>query len=440
MTPRSCFEVPRASRRTTLERSAPAALLALLVGGWPLAGDAAVALLQPPRVVDGTQPFHLTLLVSADQGNRLYEIPQTLQVIATGELLAPQPLTLRRVTAGPAMLKLRKGEVRTIDYATALPPNLRGQVRLDAVGIDAAPVLITLNRAAQPGEPAAPPAVAAAGGAAATAAPAGNAGAAGTKVAAQPTPVLTQTEAAPTPADLRDSSRLSLNEPMYIVLGAHNGANAKFQLSFKFRIFEGKDPASRSLIDNLYFGYTQTSLWDLSKPSAPFRDTSYRPSLFYYLFDTGVKGPHLSRLSLATGLEHESNGRDGAESRSINTVFVKPTFYLGDQADWHWRIAPKAYLYLEKSDNPDIAHYRGYVDLNVAYGKPDGWEFGGILRKGTRSDYGSLEARATYPLARLIPGTAGYLMAQYFIGYGEDLLDYNRRTPWQLRFGYALSR
>jgi len=443
MTPRSGFEVPQASRWTTLPRGAPAALLALLAGGWPLASGAAVALLQPPRVVDGTQSFHLTLLVSADQGSRLYEIPQTLQVTAAAELLAPQPLTLRRVTAGPAMLRLRKGEIRAIDYATTLPPELRGQVRLEAVGIDAAPVLITLNRAAEPGEPAASPAVAAAGGAAAATPPAGTAaaaGAAGTSVATQPTPVLTQAEAPLAPADLRESSRLTLNEPMYFVIGAHDGANAKFQLSFKYRIFEGKDPASRSLIDNLYFAYTQTSLWDLSKPSAPFRDTSYRPSLFYYLSDTGVKGPHLSRLSLATGLEHESNGRDGAESRSINTVFVKPTFYLGDQAGWHWRIAPKAYFYLEKSDNPDIAHYRGYVDLNVAYGKPDGWEFAGILRKGTRSDYGSLEARATYPLARLIPGTAGYLMAQYFIGYGEDLLDYNHRMPWQLRFGYALSR
>ncbi|MNW06812.1 Phospholipase A1 [compost metagenome] len=51
-----------------------------------------------------------------------------------------------------------------------------------------------------------------------------------------------------------------------------------------------------------------------------------------------------------------------------------------------------------------------------------------------------MDAQLTYPLARLLPGTAGYLMAGYFYGYGESLLDYNQKTPWQFRIGYALSR
>ncbi|MFX7858123.1 phospholipase A, partial [Acinetobacter baumannii] len=84
----------------------------------------------------------------------------------------------------------------------------------------------------------------------------------------------------------------------------------KFQLSFKFRIFQPENPASTALLDNLYFGYTQFSLWDLGKESAPFRDTNYRPSLFYYRPDTGIQGGALSRLSFAGGIEHESNGRD----------------------------------------------------------------------------------------------------------------------------------
>nr|WP_231908040.1 phospholipase A [Cupriavidus sp. USMAHM13] len=425
MTRKSCLGVSQAHRPSRHFPGAHAALLTLLLGGWPLAGAAAVSLLQPPRVVDGTRPLQLTLLLRADQGSRLYAIPDTLEVMAAGEMQAPQTLTLRRNGGGAATLRLRQGESHTVDYAAAWPSTLRGQVRLDVVGVDAAPVLVTLNQASQPDERAGPAAAAAGPTAPATAAP---------------MPVVAQGAPAPTPADLRDNARLSVHEPMYLLLGAHDGANAKFQLSFKYRIFEGKDPASRRLLDNLYFAYTQTSIWDLSQPSAPFRDTSYRPSVFYYLSDTGVKGPLLSRLSLATGLEHESNGRDGAQSRSINTVFVTPTFFLGDQAAWHWRVAPKLYYYLEKSDNADIGRYRGYMDLHLAYGKPDDWELAAILRKGTRSDYGSLEARATYPLARLIPGTAGYLMAQYFIGYGEDLLDYNRRSPWQFRIGYALSR
>ncbi|WP_373379746.1 phospholipase A [Cupriavidus nantongensis] len=423
------------------QRLAPASravapLCLSLMLAWPLAGHAGVALLQPPRVIDGNQPLTLTLVVSADNTTRRYRIPDTLEVTASGDLLAPVRLVLWREVSGPAVVNLRRGEHRAIRYTVALPPVLRGQVRLDATGIDAAPVLVTLNRLPQPGEAAtSTPPVASQAPAAVVDSP--------ESADSAPVPVtgITTAEAtAPAPADLRDSARLSFHDPMYFMVGAHGGANAKFQFSFKYRIFEGEDPASKRLFDNLYFSYTQFSLWDLNEDSAPFRDTNYRPSLFYYLSDTGVRNSVISRMSLATGLEHESNGRNGVESRSINTVFVKPTFYFGDQNDWHWRVAPKLYAYVEKADNPDIAHYRGFMDLGIAYGRPDSWEFSATLRKGTRKWYGSVDAQLTYPMARLIPGTAGYLMAGYFVGYGESLLDYNHKLPWQFRIGYALTR
>ncbi|NSX15350.1 phospholipase A [Cupriavidus taiwanensis] len=421
-------------QRLAPARRAVAPLCLSLLLAWPLAGHAGVALLQPPRVIDANQPLTLTLVVSADNTTRRYRIPDTLEVTASGDLQAPVRLVLWREVSGPAVVNLRRGEHRAIHYTVTLPPVLRGQVRLDATGIDAAPVLVTLNRLPQLGETA-------------TAAPplAGQAPAADSTESAESapvpvTPVTTAEAATLAPADIRDSARLSFHDPMYFMVGAHDGANAKFQFSFKYRIFEGEDPASKSLFDNLYFSYTQFSLWDLSEDSAPFRDTNYRPSLFYYLSDTGVRNNVISRLSLAAGLEHESNGRSGLDSRSINTAFIKPTFYFGDQNDWHWRVAPKLYAYVEKADNPDIAHYRGYMDLGIAYGRPDSWEFSATLRKGTRKWYGSVDAQLTYPMARLIPGTAGYLMAGYFVGYGESLLDYNHKLPWQFRIGYALTR
>lgn len=414
----------------------PALLLAIsIAAGWPLSSHAAIALLQPPKVVDGTKPLTLTLLLSANSANRSFLVSETLEVMASADLQAPVRLGMRRLTAGPSTIKLRKGEYRTIEYGAELPPNLRGLVRLDPVDIDAAPVLVTLNRAPRADDP---PVAQVANTTPAGTAPEASAGGASPVVPV--VPVASASQAAPVQPDLRDQGRLTFNDPMYFILGAHDGANAKFQFSFKFRIYQGENPASRGLLENLYFGYTQFSLWDLSGDSRPFRDTNYRPSLFYYLSDTGVHNRAISRLSLATGVEHESNGRDGDQSRSINTVFVKPTFYLGDLTNWHWSISPKLYYYVEKNDNPDIASYRGYMDLKLAYGKPDSWEFAATLRKGTQKYYGSVDAAVTYPLARLIPGTAGYLMAGYFVGYGESLLDYNRKLPWQFRLGYALSR
>ncbi len=81
----------------------------------------------------------------------------------------------------------------------------------------------------------------------------------------------------------RFASKLSPDEPLYFVIGWRDGTNAKFQLSFKYRFVnpEGDVTQGVPFFSRVYFGYTQTSLWDLESDSKPFFDTSYRPSLFY---------------------------------------------------------------------------------------------------------------------------------------------------------------
>ena len=114
---------------------------------------------------------------------------------------------------------------------------------------------------------------------------------------------------------------------------------------------------------------------------------------------------------------------------------------MGNLNDYHLTVAPKVYAYLGPlRDNPDIGDYRGHMDLKLAYGKPDGFELAATLRKGRRSHYGSADTRLSYPLSRLLPGAAGYLVASYFYGYGESLLTYNQKEHPQLRIGYALWR
>jgi outer membrane phospholipase A len=120
---------------------------------------------------------------------------------------------------------------------------------------------------------------------------------------------------------------------------------------------------------------------------------------------------------------------------------VRPTWEFGNLDAAHWVVAPKFYVYAGKSDNEDIADYRGYVDLLVKYGSPDGWQLATALRKGTRHWYGSIDTQLTYPLAKML-GSAwgGYLWVGYFNGYGEDLLDYNLRQHWIARIGYSIAR
>jgi len=120
---------------------------------------------------------------------------------------------------------------------------------------------------------------------------------------------------------------------------------------------------------------------------------------------------------------------------------VRPRFSFGDTRDFHWAFSPKLYAYVEKSENPDIAQYRGYGDfrleLREARRRPVD---GANRRKGTQSSAFSAEPQGSYPLNRLSAGLSDHLMAQYFTGYGENLLRYNEREPWTVRLGYAVSR
>jgi outer membrane phospholipase A len=390
---------------------------------------AGVAVLQPTKRYDASKPLVLTLLFGDDDNAGHYPVPATLKISASADMTAPVQLVLRRDGGvdAPAQLDLAKGEYRKVSYSGTLPVSLRGIVRIEPVDYDASAVMVTLVRPNP------------ANGALEDTAAASSAGAASTITAGANAPAV---DAPPAAVDLLNSSRISFKDPTYFIIGnSGRDFSAKFQLSFKYRIFQPDDPRSRGLIDNLYFGYTQFSIWDLQAPSSPFRDTNYRPSLYYFLPDLGVANSVVSRMSLATGLEHESNGQDGVKSRSLNIAFVEPSVSFGKLDDYHLTVAPKIYTYIGPlSDNPDIADYRGNVDLKLSFGKPDGLSFSTLLRKGRNSNAGSADNQLSYPLGRLIPGTAGYLFANYFYGYGESLLTYNQKITPQFRIGFSLSR
>lgn len=235
---------------------------------------------------------------------------------------------------------------------------------------------------------------------------------------------------------------LSVYEPVYLIFGGDGGFNAKFQISFKYQLFDAQGTFGKKLpwLGDLYLSYSQTSLWDLGELSKPFRDTSYRPRLFYlndHMFDffdgrlrVGVEG----------GIGHESNGKDGAVSRSVNLMYVRPMITWGDPEGQHLYVGPMIYDYLDRSDNPDIVNYRGHVDFLAGYGSKGGWNVWTTLRKGKVSDYGSVELNASYPLSRISHGVlSGWALLQYFSGYGESLIDYNHRLDTQWRLGLAIA-
>ncbi len=232
-------------------------------------------------------------------------------------------------------------------------------------------------------------------------------------------------------------------EPFYFIAGTES-PNAKFQVSLRYQLFteDGWLAEQWHGLTNFSVAYTQTSLWDWNHPSAPFLDTSYKPELNYTWLrvDRGRWADWL-RLDLQGGAQHESNGRGGDESRSLNLVYLRPTVTLGLPGRFQATVAPKVFLYVgDLSDNPEIAEYRGYVELRTTLGWSGNVQLAATARVGDDFDRGSLQLDLTYPLWKLpILRSGVFLQAQYFTGYGESLLLYNERSDG-FRAGFALFR
>jgi outer membrane phospholipase A len=249
------------------------------------------------------------------------------------------------------------------------------------------------------------------------------------------------------------SYRVKAHEPVYIVAG-NEDPSTKFQFSFKYQIFDPVGPVAQKLppLAGFYFGYSQTSFWDLGneEDSNPFYDSSYRPELMVsydnldrYLLD-GDGGRHLPswvNFGFQAGLKHESNGQSQPDSRSVNVVYARPIVTFEGKEGWFVTVAPSVWAYVfDMSDNEDIEEYRGYGELRLVAGRAGGLQLAATGRLGEGGGQGSVLVDLTYPIRGFSFGNLdAYLDVQYFSGYGESILNYNQNNE-SLRFGISLVR
>ena len=232
---------------------------------------------------------------------------------------------------------------------------------------------------------------------------------------------------------------LSVNEPMYFVIGGREETTARFQLSFKYRLFDEEEglAARFDFLKDIHFGYTQLALWNVEENSAPFDGSSYRPSFFKDIYTHKDRWwPNFIR----TGYEHESNGQAGLESRGVDAIYIWPA-WVKQTGERQFVIAPKFISYYSESrNNPDIAEYRSNMDLWLRYGKEDGWLTSVLMRQG-KNQHAMIQVDLSYPIRKnFYARTGGYVYIQYFHGYGQTLNTYNQHTPEQFRIGYAIVR
>lgn len=199
----------------------------------------------------------------------------------------------------------------------------------------------------------------------------------------------------------------------------------KFQLSLAFPLWRG------ILGDNsvLAASYTQRSWWQAFNRSAssPFRETNYEPQLFVgWATDYQFMGWTLRDVE--AGFNHQSNGRSDPTSRSWNRVYTR---LMAENGNLQAQIKPwyRIHESSSKDDNPDIAKYMGYYDLQLGYR----WGESVFSVKGRynwNTGYGGAEMGWSYPITRNIR-----FYTQLFSGYGESMIDYDFR---QTRAGVGI--
>lgn len=194
----------------------------------------------------------------------------------------------------------------------------------------------------------------------------------------------------------------------------HN-SDVKFQVSIAQRLTNNTLPWGTFLF--LYF--TQKTMWNVFEESLPMRDMNFNPGIglskpFF------IKNRYIGKASII--LEHESNGRDGDASRSWNKVSFSGSVLV---ADWMLVHAKYWIPIIDGSNNKDILNYSGIFQGGVelsAKNRKFIWGLTLIKRKGW-----NLNMNAILEFSWLLSRKANqYLFVQYYNGYGENLLDYNR--------------
>ena len=235
---------------------------------------------------------------------------------------------------------------------------------------------------------------------------------------------------------------ISAYQPMYFLVGTEP-EESKFQISLKYRLLNPEKPLAQKYpwSRHFYLGYTQTAFWDLDSASQPFKDTSYKPEIFFLSSNLCSAENSISRLFVQTGFQHESNGRGQDLSRSTNYLYIRPIWiWFHQRTGLGIQVAPKLWVYAGNDDdtNQDLYRYRGYFDLEIKAGRAEGLVLGSHFRWAEQG--ASVQVDATYPLHKLLPLDIGlYVHAQYANALAESLLDYRQRIR-ALRLGISIVR
>ena len=214
---------------------------------------------------------------------------------------------------------------------------------------------------------------------------------------------------------------------------AYRKTETRLQLSVRTKLAQGLLTGSHpTLKDSLWFGYTQQSYWQLFSGgiSRPFRSTDHEPEAIY-VYPTDFTLPLGWRVRYSgAGIVHQSNGQALPLSRSWNRAYLM----MGAEKDNVARVQARIWKRLPESgsdDNPGISDFIGRAELSGYWDVDKRNTVGATVRHALRSnDNGSVRLEWLRTLGKGAadgPVNDLRLHLQLFHGYGDSLLDYNRR-------------
>lgn len=192
-------------------------------------------------------------------------------------------------------------------------------------------------------------------------------------------------------------------------------SDVKFQISLGIRLTKNTLPWNTYV----FLMYTQKAFWNVFQKSLPMRDLNFNPGI-------GISRPffvedrYIGKLTLL--VEHESNGRDGDESRSWNRVSLGGSVLINE-----WLMVHSKFWIpiIDSGNNRDICRYAGIFQSGfVAYTPSKKLSLGVTLvkRQGWNFNFNTIVDL----IWRVSDKTNLNLMLQYYNGYGENLIDYNQ--------------
>lgn len=228
-----------------------------------------------------------------------------------------------------------------------------------------------------------------------------------------------------------DTPSFGIYKDNYIAVGTdlfhkpdRYNSDAKFQISIIQRLTNSVLPFKTYL----FLTYTQLAMWDVFQESFPFRDINFNPTV-------GLGKPlvHNNRYlgDISVQLEHESNGKDGDDSRSWNKVSFSGQFKINR----HWSYFAKLWIpIVDGENNRNIVRYKGWGTCALSYNQRDKYNISVIVNSRPGLFNANLTVNASY---RLFKKENQYLFFEFYNGYGENLLDYDQFRQ-RFRLGFVI--